>query len=174
MRELPGTEGILFVVMVKQEMCSFVSSKSKELVLAYISPDCALCYCSHLGFISGSLCREFVCWDLSYSWIHSFLRPLSHRLLSCEQLPDNPILCDVTKCFLGACRKHLQVFPGFGGVFYVQKVNSKHIMLQFPCPGSFAKERRESLCKKFTNLLQIYFKIHLSTFTPWICKPEIN
>lgn len=43
-----------------------------------------LCYCSHLGFISGSPCREFVCWDLSYSWIHSFLRPLSHRLLSCE------------------------------------------------------------------------------------------
>lgn len=84
MRELPGSEGILFVVMVKQEMCSFVSSKSKELVLAYISPDCALCYCSHLGFISGSLCRQFVCWDLSYSWIHSFLRPLSHRLLSCE------------------------------------------------------------------------------------------
>lgn len=109
MRELPGTEGILFVVMVRQHTCSLIYSKTKELVLAYISPDCALCYFSHLGFISDSLCKGFVFWDLcSYFWI-KFLKAIVPQiacLCICLGIPFCVMLLNVSLVQVGNILKY--------------------------------------------------------------------
>lgn len=94
--------------------------------------------------------------------MHSSSRMLSHRLRALRLMALGTHVCDVAQRFLDAHGKHLQVFPGF------LLCHSKHVTLQFACPSSFVKKEEKGYVR--SELLQRYFKIKLSAFTPRICK----